>query len=44
MGEDEFSDHSVKRKLVDNVDNSPVMQFQPKVMARSRENGEKPIF
>ena len=29
MGEDEFSGHGVKRKVVDNVENYLNMQFQP---------------
>ena len=39
-----FPDHGVNRKLVDNVENYLNMQFQPKVMTRSPENGQKPIF
>ena len=39
-----FPDHGVNRKLVDNVENYRNMQFQPKLMTRSRENGQKPIF
>ena len=39
-----FPDHSVNRKLVDNVENYLNMQFQQKVMPRSQENGQKPIF
>ena len=39
-----FSDHGVNRKVVDNVENYLNVQFQPKVMTRSQENGQKPIF
>ena len=39
-----FPDHSVNRKVVDNVENYLNMQFQPKIMQRSRENGQKPHF
>ena len=39
-----FPDHSVNRKVVDNVENYLNMQFQPKVMTRSQENGQKPHF
>ena len=37
-----FPDHSVNRKVVDNVENYLHMQLQPKLMQRSRENGQKP--
>ena len=39
-----FPDHSVNRKVVDNVENYLNMQFQPKLMQRFRENGQKPDF
>ena len=39
-----FHDHGVKRKVVDKVENYLNMKFQPKLMTRSRENGEKPHF
>ena len=39
-----FPDHGVNRKVVDNVENYLNMKFQPKLMQRSRENGQKPIF
>ena len=39
-----FLDHGVKRKVVDNDKNYLNMKFQPKVMTRSRENGQKPHF
>ena len=39
-----FPDHGVKRKVVDNDKNYLNMKFQPKVMKRSRENGQKPHF
>jgi len=39
-----FPDHSVNRKVVENVENYLNMQFQPKIMQRSRENGQKPHF
>jgi len=39
-----FPDHGVNKKLVDNVENYRNMQFQPKLMTRSRENSQKPIF
>ena len=39
-----FPDHSVIRKVVNNVENYLNMQFQPKLMQRSRENGQKPDF
>ena len=39
-----FPDHSVNRKVVENVEKYLNMQFQPKVMTHSRENGQKPIF
>ena len=38
-----FPDHGVERKVVDNVENYLIMQFQPKVMTRYQENGQKPI-
>ena len=38
-----FPDHNDK-KVVDNVENYLDMQFQPKVMTRSLENGQKPHF
>ena len=41
MGEDDFPDHGVYRKVVDNVEDYPNMKFQPKLMKRSRENGQK---
>ena len=39
-----FPDHGVNRKVVDNVENYLNMKFQPKLMQRSRENGQKPDF
>ena len=39
-----FLDHSVNKKVVDNVENYLNMQFQPKVMMHSQENGQNPIF
>ena len=39
-----FPDHGDSRKVVDNVENYLNMQFQPKVMTRSQENGQKPHF
>ena len=39
-----FPNHSVNRKVVDNVENYLNMKFQPKLMQRSRENGRKPNF
>ena len=36
-----FPDHSVNRKVVDNVENYPNMIFQPIPMTYSRENGQK---
>ena len=39
-----FPANSVKRKVLDNVENYLNMQFQPKMMQRSRENGQKPHF
>ena len=36
-----FPDHGVNRKVVDNVENYLNMKFQPKLMKRSRENGQK---
>ena len=39
-----FPDHGVNRKVVDNVENYLNMKFQPTLMTRSRENGQKPIF
>ena len=37
-------DHGVKRKVADNVEIYQNMKFQPKLMQRSRENGQKPDF
>ena len=37
-----FPHLGVNRKVVDNVENYLYMQFQPKQMKRSRENGQKP--
>ena len=37
-----FPDHGVIKKVVDNVENYLNMKFKPKVMERSRENGQKP--
>ena len=39
-----FPDHGDKRKVVGNVENYLNMQFQPKVMTRSQENGQKTHF
>ena len=39
-----FPDHGVSRKVADNVENYQHMKFQPKLMTRSRENGQKPHF
>ena len=39
-----FADHGVNRKVVDNDKNYLNMKFQPIVMKRSRENGQKPHF
>ena len=39
-----FPDHGVNRKVVDNVEHYINMKFQPKLMTRSRENGQKTIF
>ena len=39
-----FSNHGVNKKVVDNDENYVYMQFQPKLMTRSRENGQKPHF
>ena len=39
-----FPDHSVNRKVVDNDESYLNMQFQPKLMQRSQENGQKPDF
>ena len=39
-----FLDHGVNRKVVDNDKNYLNMKFQPKVMKRSREKGQKPHF
>ena len=39
-----FHDHSVSINVVDNDENYLNMQFQPKVMTRSQENGQKPHF
>ena len=44
MGEDEFSNHGVDGKVVDNDENYLFMRFQPKLMIRSRENGKKLHF
>jgi hypothetical protein len=37
-----FLDLGVNKKVVDNDENYLNMQFQPKQMKRSRENGQKP--
>ena len=37
-----FPDLGVNKKVVDNDENYLNMQFQPKQMKRSRENGQKP--
>ena len=42
MGEDDFSDRDVNKKVVDN--DYLNMKFQPKVTKRSRENGQRPHF
>ena len=39
-----FLDHGINRKVVDNDKNYLNMKFQPKVMKRSREHGQKPQF
>ena len=39
-----FPNQGVYIKVVDNVENYLNMKFQPKLMQRSRENGQKPIF
>ena len=39
-----FPDHGVNRKVLDNVENYQNMKFQPTLMTRSRENGQKPHF
>ena len=39
-----FPDHGIKRKVVDNVEHYINMKFQPKLMTRSRENGQKQFF
>ena len=39
-----FPDHGVNRKVVEYVQNYHNMKFQPKLMQRSRVNGQKPIF
>ena len=39
-----FPDLGVNRKVVDKVENYLNMQFQPKLMQRSRENSQKPNF
>ena len=44
IGEDEFFELSVKRKLVDNVENYLNMKFQPTILTRSQENPKKPHF
>ena len=43
-GKMSFPDHDVNRKDVDNDENCLSMQFQPKLMTRSRVNGQKPHF
>ena len=35
-----FPDHSVNKKVVDKVENYLNKQFYPKLMQRSRENGQ----
>ena len=42
MGEDDFS--RVATKVVANVENYLNMKFQPKLIQRYRENGQKPHF
>ena len=37
-------DHNDNRKVVHKVENYLIRQFQPKVMTRSQENGQKPHF
>ena len=39
-----FPDHGVNINVVDNDDNVLNMKFQPKLMQRSREKGQKPQF
>ena len=39
-----FPDHGVKRKVVDKFENYLNTKFQPKLMQRSREIGQKPHF
>ena len=39
-----FPDHNDNRKVVHKVENYLIRQFQPKVMMRSQENGQKPHF
>ena len=39
-----FLDHSVNRKVVDDVDNYLDMKFQLKLMQCSQENSQKPSF
>jgi hypothetical protein len=39
-----FADRGVDRKVVDNVEHYLNMKCQPKIMQRSRENGQKPSF
>ena len=39
-----FPDHNDNRKVVHRVENYLIRQFQPKVMMRSQENGQKPHF
>ena len=39
-----FPDNSVNRKVVDNDEKYLYMQFQPKLMTRFWENGQKPHF
>ena len=39
-----FHDHSVNKKVVDNVENYLYMKFEPKLMQHSEENGQNPNF
>ena len=39
-----FTDHGVKRKVIDCVKNHLSMQFQPKLIKCSREKGQKYLF
>ena len=39
-----FLKHGVNIKVVGSVENYLNIKFQPKLMACSRENGQKPIF